>query len=234
MNDDVSKQASAVNQGEGAPQCRPGCNCAVPSSGGKVKAAICLVVLLAVAGIIAYKAFSSRQQDGSNTVATRAQGFAADTAAQNPGLERESSAQDRGEPNKAALSARDGTRIGEHLESLSELNEVALDQDAVFIFVPAKKDEVASDTTRTAVFSGQRTLDSNGIKVGLYALQTTSPDYPEISSQVQLPAVLVACKGRGMRAVSGEVTETKLLQMFMAVSRAGGCCPAGSGASGCQ
>ena len=234
MSDEISEQGSTVNQGEGSPQCRPGCNCGVPSSGGKVKAAICLVVLLAVAGIIAHKAFSGRQQDGSNTVARREEGLTTAAAAQDPALEKESSAQDRGEPNMAAPPARDGTRIGEYLESLSELNKVALGQDAVFIFVPATKDEVASDTTRTAVLSGQKTLDSNNIKVGLYTLQTASPDYSGISSQVQLPAVLVACNGRGMSAVSGEVTETKLLQVFMAVSRAGGCCPSGSGASGCQ
>ncbi len=229
-----SAQALTVNQGEGSAQCGPGCNCGAPSSGGKVKAAICLVVLLAVAGIIAYKAFSGRQQDGSNTAAGSEDGFTTAAAAQNPALEKESSAQDRGEPNKAAPSARDGTRIGEYLESLSELNKVALDQDVVFVFIPAKRDEVASDATRAAVLSGQRTLNSSNIEVGLYTLQTASPDYSQISSQVQLPAVLVAYKGRGMSAVSGEVTETRLLQSFMAVSRAGGCCPSGSEASGCE
>ena len=234
MSDEISEQASTVNQGEGAPQCRPGCNCGLPSSGRRVKGAICLVVLLAVAGIIAYKAFSGRQQDGSNAVAGCEEGFITAAAAQNAALEKELPAQDRVEPNEATPLASDDTRIGEYLESLSELNKVALDQDAVFIFVPAKKDEVASGTTKTAVLSAQKKLDSNNIKAGLYTLRAASPDYSEISSQVQLPAVLVACKGRGMSAVSGEVTETKLLQTFMAASQAGGCCPSGSEVSGCQ
>ena len=234
MSDERPEQASAANQREESRQCGPGCNCGLPSSSRRVKGAICLVVLLAAAGIIVYKAFSGRQQDGSNTVAGREEGFTTGAVAENAAPGKELPAQDKVEPNEATPLARDDTRIGEYLESLSELNKVALDQDAVFVFVPAKKDEVASDTTRTAVRSAQKKLDANNIKAGLYTLQTTSPDYSAISSQVQLPAVLVASKGAGMSAVPGEVTETKLLQAFMAASRAGGCCPSGSGASSCQ
>ena len=214
--------------------CGPGCDCGSPSGSGRAKLAISLVVLLAVAGIIAYKAFSGGRQDASNAVAGREEGFTIAAAAQNATLEKESSAQDRGEPDKAAPSVKGDTRIGKYLESLSELNKLALDQDAVFIFVPGKKDEVASDTTRTAVLSAQKTLNSKGIRVGLYTLQTTSPDFSAMSSQFQVPAILVACKGRGMGAVSGEVTETKLLQAFIASSRAGGCCPSGDSSSDCN
>jgi hypothetical protein len=43
-----------------------------------------------------------------------------------------------------------------------------------------------------------------------------------------LPGILVMSKGRGMGAVSGEITEEKLLQAYVASSRAGGCCSGGS------
>ncbi len=216
--------------------CGPGCDCGSPSGSGRAKLAISLVILLAVAGIVAYKVFNGSQQDANNAVAGReeAEGFAFAASAQNTTHNEGTMDRGRNVPNKTALSAREGTMIGEYLASLSELNKVALNQDAVFILVPAKEDVAASDTTRSAVLSAQKALDSNSIRVGVYTLQTASPDYSNVSSQVQLPAVLVACKGRGMGAVSGEVTETKLLQTFMAVSRAGGCCPSGSGASGCQ
>ena len=233
-NGDSLTDGLTVNPTNETAACGPGCDCSTTSSGGKVKVTVCLVVLLAVVGIIANKVLSGGQQDGSNKLAVREEGFTIAAAAQNAVFEREASAQNRGEPNKAAPSAKDDTRIGEHLESLSELNKVALNQDAVFIFIPTKKDEAASKTTRTAVLSAKKTLKSNDIRVGLYTLQTTSPDFSTISSQVQVPAILVAYKGRGMGAISGEVTETKLLQTFMASSRAGGCCPSGSSSSDCK
>lgn len=148
------------------------------------------------------------------------------------------------EPQKAKATEKTATpnprerkpTIGELLESINSLNKVALNQDAVFIFIPTKTDEPASEKTNAAVLAAQRTLTSRGIKLGLYTLQASSPDYSAISNQVELPAILVASKGKGMGAVSGEVTETKLLQAFVASSRSGGCCPSGSGApsSGCK
>jgi hypothetical protein len=132
------------------------------------------------------------------------------------------------EKSATTNSAEGRPKIGELLESLNMLNKVALSQDAVFIFVPTKTDEPASEKTNSAVLAAQRTLTSKGIKLGLYTLQASSPDYSAISNQVQLPAILVASKGKGMGAVSGEVTATKLVQAFVASSRSGGCCPSGS------
>ena len=84
--------------------------------------------------------------------------------------------------------------------------------------------------------AAQRALKSNKITLGLYTLPNSSPDYSGISAQVQVPAILVACKGKGMAAVSGDVTEQKLLQAFVASSSAGGCGPSGCGPSsgGCN
>ena len=47
-----------------------------------------------------------------------------------------------------------------------------------------------------------------------------------------VPGVLAMVKGRGMSAVSGEVTEAKLLQGYVAAGSAGGCGP-GAGAGCC-
>ena len=233
-NQESSNDGSSVEPTGGPPGCGPECDCRSPSGGGKAKVAITLVVLLAVAGIIAYKAFNGRQENANNAATGDKKGFAITAAAPNAAPGKEPSAQDRVEPTQAAPSVKDDTRIGKYIESLSELNKVALNQDTVFIFIPAKTDIAASETTRAAVLSAQNALNAKSIKVGLYTLKTTSPDFPAISSQVQVPAILVACKGRGMGTVSGEVTETKLLQAFMAASRSGGCCPSGSNSSGCK
>jgi hypothetical protein len=108
------------------------------------------------------------------------------------------------------------------------VHEVVQEHADVVAIVPW----MADDKTNTAVLAAQRTLKSSKITLGLYTLPTRSPDYPAISAQVQAPAILVACKGKGMAAVSGDVTEAKLLQAFVATSRAGGCGPSGCGPSG--
>jgi len=248
---DLSNSRLPVEPANEAAACGPGCNCGVPSSARKARVAISLVVLLAFAGIATYKALSGTRQDGSTSLAGRQAGFTIAAAAQNAAPEKEPPSQDRVAPKKiqgmpeprnsvtladekTAPSAEDALRIGSYIESMSELNKVAMGQDAVFIFVPSKTEGAASEPTRTAVLAAQKNLDPKEFKVGLYTLQPASSDYPAISSQVQVPAVLVLRKGRGMGAVSGEVTETKLLQAFVSASRGGGCCPSGSGASRCK
>ncbi|NIA16667.1 MAG: hypothetical protein GWP08_21665 [Nitrospiraceae bacterium] len=234
MNDTSLTDGSSVEPTGEPAVCGPGCDCGSLSGGGKAKVVIGVVVLLAVAGVIAYKVFNGSRENADNAAAGEKEGFAIAAATQDAALEKASSGQERAEPDEAASSAKDDTRIGKYLESLSELNKVALNQDTVFIFVPAHNDESASGATRAAVLSAQKALNAKNVKVGLYTLKTTAPDFPAISSQVQVPAILVACKGRGMGAVSGEVTETKLLQAFMASFRAGGCGPSRCGPSSAE
>ena len=48
------------------------------------------------------------------------------------------------------------------------------------------------------------------------------------SAQLKPPGVVVILKGRGMRGVQGaDITETKLLQAYMAAMQPTSCCPAG-------
>lgn len=122
--------------------------------------------------------------------------------------------------------------IGDYLDSMSSLNKVAVSQDAVFIFIPAKADQAVKKEISDAVMTAQKTLKAKGVNVGLYTLKTASPEYAGIAKQVELPGIIVATKGRGMGAVSGEITEAKLLQAYVASSRAaagGGCGPASGG-----
>jgi hypothetical protein len=220
--------ASSVEPGHGAPACGPGCACGTPSGGRNVKMAVSLIVLLAVAGIFIYKAAATKDNASNNTAATGGAAFAFAQPAPStiPGAESQSSR--TATPDVATA----GQKVGEYLESLSALNKVAVNQDAVFVFIPARNNDLASDKTNTALLAAQRTLKSSKITLGLYTLPTSSPDYSAISAQVQAPAILVASKGKGMAAVSGDVTEAKLLQAFVASSRAGGCGPSGCGPSG--
>lgn len=138
----------------------------------------------------------------------------------------------------AKKSDESSRTIGVYLDSLSSLNKVALSQDAVFIFIPASKNEVADEATSKAINAVQQTLKAKNINLGLYTLPTSSADYAAIAARVQAPAILIASKGKGMAAVSGEVTETKLLQAYIASARSGGCGPSsgscGPSSGGCN
>jgi hypothetical protein len=114
------------------------------------------------------------------------------------------------------------------ITALSELNAVAVDTDAVFVFLPGKGD--ASGKMPVAPIQGAaRTIESRADnKVGVFTLKADSSEYAQLGAQVAVPGVLAMVKGRGMSAVSGEITEAKLVQAFVSASSAGGC-GAGSG-----
>lgn len=211
--------------------CGPGCACGTPSSGGKTtQLVVSLLALAAVAGILIYKAVVAK--DNSSDIAATKDGVT--LAFAQPALGTMSKVAGETQPSAAAKpdAAKVGQRVGEYLDSLSALNEVATNQDAVFIFIPNPQNDLADDKTSTAVHAAQQALKRRNIALGLYTLRASSPDYSGISAQVQAPAILVACKGRGIAAVSGDVTEQKLLQAFMASLSGGGCGPSGCGSSG--
>ena len=196
--------------------CGPGCNCGKPSGNKKAKTVICLIVLLAICGIFVYKANSAKQTAQDNTKAAFAAPIANQANVQEP----------------AVKSVEGKKKVGEFIVSLASLNKVAINQDAVFVFVPANVNETVSKETIDAIASAEQKLKSNGINIGLYTLQfSPSKEYASIAAQLTLPGILVMSKGRGMGAVSGEITETKLLQAYVASSRTGGCCPSGGGGS---
>lgn len=214
-------EACCSETGTGVPG--QGCGCGTPSGGKKMKIVVSLIVLLAVTGIFVYKAAAAKSNALNNTATKDIAAFAFAQAAPSTisGAESQPSA------TVTPDTAEAGQKLGEYLESLNALNKVAINQDAVFVFIPALKNDLVDDKTNTAVLAAQRTLQSNKITLGLYTLTNSSPDYSKISAQVQTPTVLVACKGKGMAAVSGDVTEQKLLQAFVKSSSAGACGPSG-------
>jgi len=194
--------------------CGPGCDCGKPSGNKKAKVAICLIVLLAVCGIFVYKATSAKQKAPAITETAFAAPIANQANVQEP----------------AVNLVEDKKTVGEFIDSLASLNKVAVNQDAVFVFVPAYGNNIASKETIDAIASAEQKLKSNGINIGLYTLRFSSPsnEYANLAAQLTLPGILVMSKGKGMGAVSGEITETKLLQAYVASSRAGGCGPSSS------
>lgn len=208
--------------------CGQGCDCSKPSGHNKLKAVICIIVLVAVGGILAYKANNGKQAAPMNT----ATAFAAPVVSEESVKKPDASTIDKQQP--AVKPIEDNKKVGEFLDSLATLNKVATDKDAVFIFIHAKGTDTVDKETMAAIASAENKIEATGAKLGLYTLQSSSPEYANLAAQLTLPSMLVMSKGRGMGAVSGEITETKILQAYVASSQAG-CGPSGCGpsSSGC-
>lgn len=207
--------------------CGPGCDCGKPAGNRKIKAVVCLIVLLGIGGVFVYKAHSAKQDAAADTETA----FSAAGANQVGGQEPAAPTVDEKEPAVKATE-KTGT-VGKGLDSLASLNEVAANQDAVFVFIPAAGPYASDEKMTEAIAAAQRRIEATGAKIGVYTLQSGSPEYANIAAQVQTPGMLVMSKGRGMGAVSGGITETKILQAYVASSRVSSCGPSGCGPAGC-
>jgi len=138
-------------------------------------------------------------------------------------------------PPPATIKSETAESIRE-INALGELNTLAADSDAVFVFMSGKE---PNDTPVpiSQIKNAMQTIETQaGAKIVLFKLNASSPDYVQVASQTEPPCVIAMVKGRGMSAVSGDITEAKLVQAFVGASSAGGCGPAsaGCGPRGCN
>jgi len=211
--------------------CGPSCGCGSSTSNGKTKFVAGGLILLLACGIVAYKVMASKPAPK----AAETTGFAVSASSKANELDLPNTQAKVSAAKVEKTAAEEKACLGVQLGSLGALNNVAMSQDAVFILIPAEKDKAVNPEIAKAVSAAQATLKSKSVNVGIYTLATSAPDYSAITEQVSTPAILVASKGRGMGTVSGEVTEAKLLQAYVASSRASGCCgSSGGSSSGCK
>jgi MYXO-CTERM domain-containing protein len=202
--------------------CGPGCGCQATAAPGKMRWVIGAVVLVAAGAMVVRAMIKS---DGAPSQ-TAAPAFADPVASQ--------TAAGTGDPAKQAGAAAPAaeTSVGTSIGTFAELNAAAANIDAVFVFLPGK-DGTSGNAPATPMKGAARMIESRaGIKCGLFTLKAGTSDYDQLAKQVSLPAVLAMVKGRGMSAVSGDITETKLVQGFVTASSAGRCGPS-AGASCC-
>jgi hypothetical protein len=107
--------------------------------------------------------------------------------------------------------------------AFSELNTVAAKSDAVFVYLLGKEETSVNAATTQAMQAAVQTIEAKGTTCAIFTLKAGSPDYASLASEVSRPGVLAMVKGKGMNAVAGEITETKLVQGYVAASSAGGC-----------
>ncbi len=215
MSTNNADNAPADNEGalksESSTCCEPSCGCHATGPAPRYRWIIGVIVLVA-AGVLVARAVV---KNGGAAPVSPAAGFSA-------GLS----------PAAPAPPAQGTPPQSKVIQALSDLNTVAVNSDAVFVFIPGKDTSTEKDVM-LEIQNAARAIETRaGNNIGLFTLKLDSPDYAQIMSQVTPPGVLALVKGRGMNAVSGDITEAKLVQAFVsAASAGGGCGPAAS--SGC-
>lgn len=206
-----------------ASTCGAGCDCHTDGPVGRKRMILGTVVLLVAVALVA------RAVVKTNTAPSQPDttAFALPTVAQTPPAES-APATPAAETTKATVPF-----VAKEIGALSELNTLAIANDAVFLYVPGK-DGSSSNPPAAAMQSAAKRIGSQGVKIGFFALKAGTRDHDLIAAQMPVPGVVAAVKGRGMVPVTGDITETKLIQGFVAASSAGGCGAGGCGPAGCN
>lgn len=140
--------------------------------------------------------------------------------------------------NNAAPSAVANASNTQAKPGIEELNWVKnistrfADHAFVFVILPGNNDateKVAGLVGRTAA-----TIQEQGVNVDTVTLNSSDPELKITTDRLaitQLPAVLAFASSGNGAFITGEITETKLLQAYLVVSRtcvpgaSSGCCP---------
>jgi len=209
---------------EEASTCGPGCGCHANAPASRMRWVAGVVILLA-AGVLVARAM---MKNNSAPVDTKASGFAALPIA-GPAPTPVANAA----PATGDAAAVPVTVAVKELGALNELNVVASDTSGVFVFLPGKNEPLIK-APLAQMRSAAKMIEAQGQKIGVFTLKTDSMDYAQVAAQVGVPCVIAMVKGRGMIPVSGDITETKLVQGYVTASSAGGCGPSGCGPAGCN
>jgi hypothetical protein len=245
MNDNEEHISDREMAGDVQPCCGGGDCCSSGSeSGGKSwKTLICILVLLAAGAVLAHSFIEKSDTDGDQSK----QGFAPipmDNMSDTPSppsdavkaeipVETDSRIETppvADETIKQTIPAKAAPSLWKaELDSMASLNKMATNTDAVFILLTAKGPQDDQTITKE-IDAAAKKIQANGVRVSAFRLSQAAPEYAQLAKQVSVPCVLAMVKGGGMSAVSGEISEAKLVQAFVAASRpSSGCCPPGSG-----
>ncbi len=228
MSDNNDQTNGQKNASDAQPCCDGESCCPSGSDGtGKIWKTVVFLLVIAAAGLVLARSLlnkSNSEGDQSQHVfASILTDNEADTCA--PLMDN---TKNQAVPVKAAP-----TLWQADLDSLASLNTLASESDAVFVLL-ASNGQLNDQTITKEIEAAAQKIISNGNKVTAFRLKGSSADYAQLAKQVSVPSVIAMVKGRGMRAVSGEITELKLVQAFVAASKSSSCAPGAScGPTGC-
>jgi hypothetical protein len=199
--------------------CGPKCGCHAGSSVERIRLIVSAIVLIAAGALVTRAVIKNYNTDNVKT-ATSFASFPVVTQATTLATNKISN-------NQESLAMPE-------IASLSDLNMVASETDGVFVLLDGKNEPLIQSHL-AQIRSAVQMIESQGhVKIGIFRLKTGSGDYEQVVMKMAMPGVLVMAKGRGMSAVSGDITDQKLVQAFVTASSTGGCCPSSSGTGGCK
>ncbi len=122
---------------------------------------------------------------------------------------------------------------GPEMDSLAALDDVATEVDTVFILISSRQQGTGAIVSE--IEAATRNLRARGNRASAFRLKKGAVDYENLAEQFSVPTVLAMVKGCGHSAVSGQITEAKLLEAFATASTAPpACCPPGTDPSQCD
>ena len=247
MNDDKEQVSSQESSSDLQPCCDGGSCCPSSSDGASKnwKILVFILILLAAGVVLArsiIRKSDSVTEQGQSTFAS----IQPEVKLETPLPKAEAKIQDStASKSDAETRVVDNEKIEEavpdkaspalwkpELDSLASLNKAAADIDAVFILLAAD-DQEGNQAVIKQIEAAAKKIQAGGVRISAFRLKQSAPNYVNLTKQLSAPCVLAMVKGGGMSGVSADqITETKLVQAFVAASRpSSGCCPPGSGAS---
>jgi len=199
------------------PPCGPGCGCNGKTHKGSFSRgrwmifAVIMVVAVAMVVRAAAKNDTGSAQTADHTVADSQERIPCDSSvsgtladATNPEIKR--------------------STCGVMIQSLGDLKIMAIDKDGVFIFLSGNDDTQNSQCVKI-IEKAVAAIREQGVDLGMFTMEEGTAEYAYFSRQVPPPGVIAMAKGRGSSAVSGDITNDKLMQAFVrAMNAGGGCC----------
>jgi hypothetical protein len=246
MNDNKEQVSGHDNAGDVQPCCEGSSCCPSGSDGrGKNWKIVVFILVVGAAGMVLARSFINKSNSTAdqgqqpfatiqpelepdipsplNTPTTLESTIEAKKEIESPPVAEETIKQD--------VSVKTAPSLwGAQLDSLASLGKVAADVDAVFIVLAAEDMQPVNQKIEVAA----EKVQAGGTRIRAFTLEKKAPNYARLAQQFSIPCVLMMVKGRGSTVVSGDITEAKLLQGFVAASRPRAACgPAGCGPAGC-
>ena len=205
------------------PDCCDQEDCCPPSSRNKTpettggrrwwKTAVFAVVMLIVAGMIAYSILAP-ETDATNIPISEVS-----AASTTPSL-----------PDNSPATPSSG-----ELTSLYNLDVIFADHDFIFVILPASDSESTTEAARL-VAEAEAKIQAQDVRVGIFTLSQDNPEFATTADRwsiFQFPAVLALYKDGSGQLVAYDITETKLLQAYLGAcgGTSSSCCPPSGGNS---
>ena len=113
---------------------------------------------------------------------------------------------------------------------VKKLNSVFTDHDFIFVLLPESDGDLTKKVADQVTMAAAK-IEAEGVRVDTLTLNPSNPEFSLTTDRLaitQLPAVLAFSISGNGAIIKGEITETKLLQAYLVVSKPPLCAPGSS------